>query len=172
MSEAKLGLLLALLPLGGLLSLLTGPVVRRWGDKRVCVAAIAARSAWFGAIVPCPWVLDRYGPTATLAYAAAVLAGVAVIKALSDSAYLAWNRRFVPDAVRGRFNSMQIVMVTLAQTVRQLRAVAESVSAAKLGPTASVVLWGAMEALEAGPELRVEYVALCVHALEASAEER
>jgi len=117
LSEAKLGLLLALLPLGGLMSLLCGPLIRRWGAKRSWMIATSLRTLVFAAIMLSPWIVKQYGTQGTLIYVGVILFLVAALKAPADSGYMVWNKRFVPDAVRGRFGSMQLLMVTGAQTL-------------------------------------------------------
>ena len=112
--KGQMGAVLAVFPFCGVLALGFAPVARRWGWKRVFLVCYGTRKAVMALLLLLPWVLAVAGHTAALAWLVGVLIVFAVLRALAETAYYPWSQEFIPNAVRGKYTGISVVLSTVA----------------------------------------------------------
>jgi MFS family permease len=117
LSKGLIGLLLSLFPFCGLLALGFAPVAARLGRKRVFLAGYGLRKPVMALLLLLPWIAARHGHPAAVVFLSVVIAAVAVLRALAETAYYAWFQEFVPNRVRGRFSAWSAVLGFIASGV-------------------------------------------------------
>jgi len=104
--KARIGLVLSLLPLCGLLALVAGPATVRFGLKRTFVIFYGLRKPVMLLLLLAPWMISRFGAGAGGWYVIGVMFVFAVLRAIAETGYYPWYRQFIPDSFRGRFSAI------------------------------------------------------------------
>ena len=107
----QIGVLLSLFPFAGLLALVAGPLVARWGRKKVFLLGFGIRKPVMASLLLLPWLLANAGYHLAVAYLFMVILAVAVLRAVAETAQYPWIQEFVPNAVRGKFGAVNTVLV-------------------------------------------------------------
>jgi MFS family permease len=102
-SKVRMGMLLSILPLCGLLALVVGPHVARLGVKRVFVVLWTLRYFFLLGLVVTPWTMKWRGVGFTSAFIAGILITFGIVRAVAETGYDQWFQEFVPESVRGRY---------------------------------------------------------------------
>ena len=101
--KGKIGFLLSLIPLFGVLALFVAPLTERFGQKRSFVTFYAARKLIIAGLVLLPWAHAHWGKEGAFAYLVILLGGFSLCRAIAETAYWPWARTIAPDAIRGKF---------------------------------------------------------------------
>ncbi len=116
MSKGQIGLLLSLVPFGGLIALFIGSAVACAGYKRTFIFFYALRKTSTAALLLTPLVLSAFGQQGMVIYVIAVTAAFALTKSVAETGYFPWFQEFIPSSMLGRFsatNSVYTVIVGL-----------------------------------------------------------
>jgi MHS family proline/betaine transporter-like MFS transporter len=113
----QIGVLLSFFPFTGLLALVLGPAVARWGRKRVYLLCFGIRKPVMFLLILLPWLQQRLGTFAAVAFLFAVILTVAVLRAVAETGYYPWLQEFVPNAVRGKFGAASTILLTLTSVI-------------------------------------------------------
>jgi MFS-type transporter involved in bile tolerance (Atg22 family) len=117
LSKDQIGLLLSAFPFTGLLALVLGPSVARWGRKRVYLLGFGLRKPVMFLLVLLPW-LQRSAPAGlVVGFLFAVILVVALLRAFAETGYYPWLQEFVPNAVRGKFGALSTVLLTITSMI-------------------------------------------------------
>lgn len=108
--KGHIGALLSVFPFCGLLAPLAGPLLVRWGAKRICLIAYTGRHAVIALLLLLPWVQAAYGSSVTLGCVAGVVLVFALFRAVAETGIYPWMQEFVPDRVRGRYGAVSILV--------------------------------------------------------------
>jgi MFS family permease len=106
LGKGETGLLLSLLPFGGVLALFAAPYVAHFGYKRTFLTFFSARTATASALLLTPWVLSNFGHHSALWYVTVVIALFCILRSIGMTAYFPWSKEFVPDAIRGKYTAI------------------------------------------------------------------
>lgn len=112
--KGQIGALLALFPFCGILALWFAPIAARWGWKRVFLAGYGSRKVVMALMLLLPLVLAHGGRTAGMVWLVSILVIFAVLRALAETAYYPWSQEFIPNAIRGKFTGLSLVLGTCA----------------------------------------------------------
>lgn len=104
--KGQIGIVLSFFPFSGLLALVFAPYATRIGRKRVFLACYGSRYFVIINLLFLPWILARMGQTAGIVFVFGVMLGVAVLRALGETAYYPWSQEFIPNSVRGRYGAI------------------------------------------------------------------
>jgi MFS family permease len=118
--KGQIGTLLSFFPFSGLIALVFAPAATRIGRKRVFMACYGSRYFVIANLLLLPWVLERAGYTAGIIFLFVVMAVVALLRAMGETAYYPWSQEFIPNGVRGRFAAVSTVVGTFASGVALL----------------------------------------------------
>lgn len=113
----KIGVLLSFFPFTGLLALVLGPAIARWGRKRAYLTCFGLRKPVMFLLILLPWLQLRFGTAAAVAFLFAVILTVAILRASAETGYYPWLQEFVPNAVRGKFGAASTILLTLTSVV-------------------------------------------------------
>ncbi len=113
LNNTAIGLLLSFIPFTGLIALVIGPVVPRFGYKRTFITFWSARKVIAAGLLLVPWVLAEFGEDALLAYITLVAGGFALLRAIGEIGLITWAQEFIPNSVRGRYAAINDIMVRL-----------------------------------------------------------
>jgi MFS family permease len=102
LNRSRIGVLIAMMPLCGLLALVAARPLAHFGLRRSFLLFFAVRKAFVGALIATPWVSSYWGLEAAFVYTACCMAGFAVCRALSETAWYPWEQDTVPNHVRGK----------------------------------------------------------------------
>jgi len=108
---AVVGLLVAIMPFTLVLSLAVSSWVDRIGARQMMMAGWTARNLLAFPLVLTPWIYGRWGSRAA---GLAVVAGVlcfCTMRSLSCAGWFSWLHEIVPDGERGRYFSMEMILV-------------------------------------------------------------
>lgn len=108
---AAVGLLVAIVPYTLVLSLAVSSWVDRIGARRMMMAGWTARNLLAFPLVLTPWIYARWGSHAA---GTALMAGVlcfCTMRSLSCAGWFPWLHEIVPDGERGRYFSMEMILV-------------------------------------------------------------
>ncbi|MFH0964248.1 MAG: MFS transporter [Planctomycetota bacterium] len=114
LEKGRIGLLLSLFPFCGLIALFIAPAVARAGFKRVFLLFYGTRKIVTAGLFLTPVVLAKFGLNATVTYVAGVILVFAVCRAVAETALYPWAQETVPDKLRGKFDSLNSVVATVA----------------------------------------------------------
>ncbi len=109
----QIGMLLSFFPFTGMLALGFGSLVAKWGRKRIYILGYGIRKPVMASLLLLPWLLVAAGRQAALVFLFAVILTVAVLRALAETGFIPWFQEFVPNAVRGKYASVNNILVTL-----------------------------------------------------------
>jgi MFS family permease len=114
LNESQIGLLLAVLPFVGLLSLFITPPVARAGYKKTFLTSMAVRSIFTGGLLLVPLFADRLGDVGIVVYVAFITIAFAISRAVAMTAFLPWQQEYIPHQMRGRYAGYSSIIVSLA----------------------------------------------------------
>ncbi len=118
--KAEIGALLSLFPFCGLLALGFAPVAARLGRKRVFLACYGSRKVVMAGLLLLPWVVAAAGLSTAMLYLFFIVIVFAVLRSLAETAYFPWLQQFVPNAVRGKYAAVAIVLGAGASSIALL----------------------------------------------------
>ena len=109
----RIGVLLSIIPLCGLIAPVVAPVVARVGVRRVFLTLWTARGFVLVTLVLAPWVVSNHGSDSGLIFVASVLMIFALCRSIGENGLAVWSQEFIPQTIRGKYQAMQmIVMMT------------------------------------------------------------
>ena len=117
LSKSQIGLLLAVIPFLGLLSLFITPPVARSGYKRTFLLFIALRNLVTMGLLLVPWLAGRVDLHFIVRYVAFVTVAFAISRAIAMTAYFPWQQEYIPHQMRGRYAGYSSIIVSLAGLV-------------------------------------------------------
>lgn len=113
LNEAQIGLLLAIMPVLGLLSLFITPPVARLGYKRTFVIFMALRNLFTAGLLLVPWLASRFDTPFIVRYVTFFTIAFAIGRAVANTAFLPWQQEYLPEQMRGRYAGYSSVVVSL-----------------------------------------------------------
>lgn len=113
----KIGVLLSFFPFTGLLALILGPAVSRWGRKKVYLICFGLRKPVMFLLILLPWVKRQAGMLAAVSFLFAVILTVAILRAVAETGFYPWLQEFVPNAVRGKFGAASTILMTITSVI-------------------------------------------------------
>ena len=117
LNESQIGLLLAILPFVGLLSLFVTAPVAKAGYKKTFLIFIAVRNIFTAGLLFVPLLIARWGTDRIVVYVAFVTIAFALSRAVAMTAYLPWQQEFIPHQMRGRYGGYSSIIISLAGLV-------------------------------------------------------
>ncbi len=105
LSKSAIGLILAFVPLSGLLAPIVAPYTARYGYKRVFVLFYALRKVVSAGLLLTPLVYLAWGVDAVFVYMVGLVATFSIVRAIEETAYFPWVQEFVPNSVRGKYSA-------------------------------------------------------------------
>jgi MFS family permease len=109
----RIGVLLSIIPLCGLVAPVVAPLVARIGVRRVFLTLFSLRGFVLATLVLAPWVVQNHGSDSGLLFVAAVLILFALCRSIGENGLVVWSQEFIPQTIRGKYQAMQmIVMMT------------------------------------------------------------
>ena len=115
--KTGIGFLLSLFPFCGLLALVVGPAVARFGFKRTFIVFYGSRKLVFALLLLTPAVLSAFGTQVAFLFVSAVILIFAVLRSIAETGYNPWFQEFVPNAIRGRYSAVSNIATNLASAV-------------------------------------------------------
>ena len=113
LDKAQMGMLLALLGFGPMLSPLTSQIGARFGFKRLALFFTVVRVVLLAGMIFASDVQEHYGTDAAFLYVAGVLVAFGLCRSTADSMGGPWSVEFIPGNIRGRFMAQQTIVTTL-----------------------------------------------------------
>ncbi len=113
-SKTQIGFILSLLPFLVLVSLFSGPIVDRLGNKRTFLSFWFLRSVVTVGLLFVPWVLASYGEQAALIFVVAITTGFSMFKAVALTGLLPWQQEYIPEQIRGKYFAMSNIATSLS----------------------------------------------------------
>ena len=117
LNESQIGLLLAVMPFLGLLSLFITPPVAKLGYKRTFLTFMGLRSLFTGGLLLVPWLASRFDPPLLVRYVAFITVAFAIARAVAMTAFLPWQQEYIPHQMRGRYAGYSSIIISLAGLV-------------------------------------------------------
>ncbi len=137
----QIGALLSLFPFAGLLALIFGTLVARWGRKKVYLIGYGTRKPVMASLLLLPWILSWAGYQAAIIFLFIVILSVACLRAIAETAFIPWFQEYVPNPVRGKYASATTILTT--GTSMLALAIASWVIANRAGLESYMLLIGA-----------------------------
>ncbi len=106
MSNAQIGFLLALLPLTGIVAPFIATRVARFGYKRTYVTFFGIRKIVTAGLLLVPFIMGRFGQSATLTFVTIITAGFALCRSISETGLYPWTQEYIPNSVRGKHSAI------------------------------------------------------------------
>lgn len=113
----QIGMLLSFFPFTGLVALVLGPMVARWGRKRIYILGFGIRKPVMFTLVFLPWIQAHWGFHIASSFAFGVIFTVAALRAIAETGYYPWLQEFVPNPVRGKFGAYSTILLTLTSII-------------------------------------------------------
>jgi len=104
LDKKQIGLVLALIPFCGVISVLTAPAAAWIGFKRTFLITWVARKFVLALLIITPWVLAAWGERVAFGFVVAVIFTFAVLRATAVGSFAPWLHELVPSSVRGPFD--------------------------------------------------------------------
>jgi hypothetical protein len=120
LDAGRIGSLLSLLSVCGVLSLALAPTVSRVGYRRSWLTYAWARLAFAGLLLGAPAVARHWGGGATFVLVTVSVVGFGCSRAVGDTAILAWSGALIPNDRRGRFNAVTLIVQQVCKLVTVL----------------------------------------------------
>lgn len=111
LNKSQIGLLLSFFPFIGAVSFILAPSVGRYGYKRTWVTFFGIRKVVTILLLFVPYVVARYGTDMALYYVGAIVLLFGLCRAISETALYPWMTELVPNAIRGRYNATQNLII-------------------------------------------------------------
>ena len=109
-SKTQIGIVLALPWFFSLLSLLVSGWVVRLGVKRVFVIFYGARTVVSVLLGIAPWILLRYGLSATFVWVISVSAAFSLCRTVGETGFFQWEREIIPNYLRGKTQAVSTII--------------------------------------------------------------
>lgn len=113
MDKARIGIVLATVPLCDIIVLLVAPMAARVGFKRIFLTGWALRKFILVLLVAAPWVAAEFGKDAVFYFVATVVLGFSLVRSTALAGLGPWIQEYVPVTIRGRFSALQNVVAVL-----------------------------------------------------------
>jgi MFS family permease len=113
MTNSEIGFLLSLAPFLGVLSMFFASSVGRFGYKKTWLTFFGLRKLMTFLLVLVPWVASRNSHQFTLYFIGAIVALVALCRAISETAIFPWMQEIIPNSIRGRFTAIANIVVNI-----------------------------------------------------------
>jgi HEAT repeat protein/MFS-type transporter involved in bile tolerance (Atg22 family) len=114
LDAAQIGVMLALVPLAGLVAPFMGPWVERYGYKRTFITFWGIRNFVFALMLLTPLILARFGEQWVFWWVAAIIVVFALCRAIAETGSYPWRKEAIPDAIRGKFIGLNSMSTTVA----------------------------------------------------------
>jgi len=108
-SKTQIGVVLSLPWFFSLFSLLVAGWVIRCGVKRIFLYCYSARTVITVLLGVAPWVLVRYGISATFIWVIGVSAAFSLCRAVGEIGFLPWAREMIPNHLRGKTDAVNSI---------------------------------------------------------------
>ena len=113
LDKAQLGVLLAAIGFGPMIAPLIAQIGARLGFKRLSLIFTVLRVIVLSGMIAAPWVAREYGTLAVFGFVAAVLVAFSLCRSTADSMGGPWSTEFIPQAIRGKFTGVQMIVTML-----------------------------------------------------------
>lgn len=113
LDTARIGVLLATLPLAGVMPVFLTGIIGRYGLKRTFMLAFLARKVILLPLLATPLVLTTWGLDIAFWFVLAVVMVFALLRAFSEASWFPWSQEVIPDRVRGKFSAITTIVCTL-----------------------------------------------------------
>jgi MFS family permease len=120
LDTGKIGSILSLLSLCGMLSLVLAPTVARVGYRRGWLFYAWFRLIFAALLLAAPLTEHRWGGGAAFALVALCVVGFGFSRAVGDTSILPWSQVLIPDPKRGRFNAVTLIVQQLCKLLTVL----------------------------------------------------
>lgn len=117
LDAGQIGVLLALVPFGGIISPFIAPWVARFGYKRTFITFWGIRKFVFSLMLLTPLVLARFGPQRTFFWVSAIIFTFALCRAIAETGGYPWRKEAIPDSIRGKFTAVNSMSTTITGIV-------------------------------------------------------
>ncbi len=114
LNKTEIGSLLSLIPFAGTLAIFIAPFAARFGYKRTFITFFTLRKFITGLLLLTPWVAINFGTGTASFYVAAITAGFALSKSISDTGAFPWIQEYIPDSVRGKYYATSNLFCTIS----------------------------------------------------------
>jgi MFS family permease len=115
--KSSIGFLLSLFPFCGLLALVIGPGIARFGFKRAFIVGYGSRKLVFALLLLTPAILNTFGEQSAFLFVSSVILVFAVLRSIVETGYNNWFQEFVPNAIRGRYSAVTNITTNLASAL-------------------------------------------------------
>ncbi|MFH1475928.1 MAG: MFS transporter [Verrucomicrobiota bacterium] len=112
-SKTQIGIVLSLPWFFSLLSLLVSGWVVRRGVKRIFLWCFGARTIVTVLLGVAPWVLLRYGLSATFIWVIVVSAAFSLCRTVGETGFFPWAREIIPNHLRGKTDATGAIICGL-----------------------------------------------------------
>lgn len=117
LDTAEIGVLLALVPLAGIIAPFISPAVSRYGYKRTYVTFWAIRKFVMALVLFTPIVLARYGSRGAFYWIAAIFVVFALCRATAETGGYPWKKEAIPDSIRGKYSALNNMSSTTVSII-------------------------------------------------------
>jgi MFS family permease len=115
LESTRIGLVLSLIPFGGIVAPFIAGRVARFGFKRTFITFWAIRKIVISFLLFTPWILDRFGAMAAFAWVAAIVLLFAICRGVAETGFYPWFQEVIPNAIRGQFGAINSIIYTVGQ---------------------------------------------------------
>jgi len=113
----RIGLVLALIPFGGIVAPFIAGRVARFGFKRTFITFWGIRKVVVAFLLFTPWILGRFGPTTAFVWVAAIVLLFAICRGIAETGFYPWFQEVVPNSIRGQFGAINSIVYTVGQII-------------------------------------------------------
>ena len=114
LNKTQIGGVQSFAPFCGLLALVAAPFAARFGFKRVFMVFYGTRKVVVLLLLLAPWVLARYGLSVATWFVMGTMFLFSCCRAIAETAFHPWSQEFIPNDIRGKFNSITNIAVTIS----------------------------------------------------------
>ncbi|MFA5865295.1 MAG: MFS transporter [Phycisphaerae bacterium] len=123
LDKTRIGFLLSLMPLCGLIALFIAPKVARFGFKRTYLIFWSLRNLAGGMLLLTPYVIYVFphdNTNVVFLWVAGTVLFFAFCRAVGEIAYNPWQQEFIPDHIRGKFGAVNSIVATIISIAAML----------------------------------------------------
>ncbi len=113
LQKSQIGVLLALFPFFGLITLFAARTVARIGFKRAFLVFWGARYLVAAFLLMTPWVLSQYGSQGVYIFLVATLGVFSFCRAFGLTGLVPWKQEYIPDAIQGKYFATNNIVTSL-----------------------------------------------------------
>lgn len=110
LDKTRIGFLLALLPLAGVLAPFVSSGTARFGYKRMAVTFFSLRMVVAGLLLLLPMVSGFFGKAGAFGLVAGVIVVFGVFRMLAENGYMGWMQEAIPRRIRGKYTALEILL--------------------------------------------------------------